>query len=105
MKNLLLSSIRPLFLLTFLAAALPACSTDAESVCELKCECEGCGNAALDDCYFKAEDESIEADRRGCLDFWDDLQACEYDTGRCDSSSNWKTSCDYEKKRWDSCKN
>lgn len=103
MKNLLLSSIRPLFLLGILAAALPACSTDAEAVCELKCDCEGCNRAQLDDCYRHIDNEEIEADRRGCLDYWDDLQACEYDTGRC-GGSDWSTSCKNEKERWDKCR-
>ncbi|MDI1479457.1 hypothetical protein [Polyangium sp. y55x31] len=103
MKNLLLSSIRPLFLLGFLAAALPACSTDAEAVCELKCDCEGCSPGQLDDCYRHIDNEEIEADRRGCLDYWDELQACEYDTGRC-GGSDWSTSCKNEKERWDNCR-
>lgn len=103
MKNLLLSSIRPLLLLTLLTAALPACSTDAEALCELKCDCEGCSPSQLDDCYYKADNEARDADRWGCLDYWDDLQACEYDTARCDGS-DLKTSCGPEKDRWNNCK-
>jgi len=103
MKNLFLSSIRPLLLLSLLSVALPACSTDAEAVCELKCECEGCSAGQLDDCYYHSDNEAREADIRGCLGYWDDLQACEYDTGRC-GGSDWDTSCGPERDRWNNCR-
>lgn len=104
MKNLLLSTARSFLLLGLLTAALPACSTDAEAVCEAKCDCEGCSRSQLDDCYFHAEREEIDADRARCLDLWDELQACEWDTGRC-RGSDWDTSCGPERDRWNRCRN
>jgi len=104
MKNFLCRSIRPFFLLGLLTIALPACRTDAEAACELKCDCEGCSNASLDDCLNKADSEEREADRKGCLDLWDELQACEYDTGYCKPDAKFETNCKAEKERWDNCR-
>ena len=105
MKTLLLSPIlRVLTTICIFTMALPACRTDAEAVCDYKCECEGCSDQALDNCYFDAVDKEREADNKGCLDYYDDLQACEYDTWFCKSGNDFETSCKAEKDRYDSCK-
>jgi hypothetical protein len=97
----LLRLITTIGLFTF---ALPGCTSDGEAVCDLKCECEGCSDGMYDDCYFGALDKEREADGRGCLDFYDELAACEYDTGFCRSDGQFDTSCKFEKERYDNCK-
>jgi hypothetical protein len=104
MKNLLLSVFRPLALVSLLTAALPGCRTDAEAVCDYKCECEGCSDATVDICYHDSEGHELEADRDGCIDLYDELQACEYDTGYCKGGSDWETSCGAEKDRYNNCR-
>ena len=104
MTKSILAMSRTLLVFSLITLGLPACSTDAEAVCEAKCECERCSDVMLDDCYFDAEDKEREADRVGCLDLWDELKACEYDTGICRSSGDWDTNCDPEKQRWDNCR-
>jgi len=104
MNHTLVSILRPLAVVFLLAATLPACRSDAEAVCDDKCDCEGCSNAMYDDCYFDAQDKEVEADRQGCLDYWDDWKACEYDTGYCKSDGHWEASCKNEKERYDNCK-
>ena len=105
MKTLLRSPIlRLLTTISIFTFALPACRTDAEAVCDYKCECEGCSNQTLDDCYFDALDKEREADGKGCLDYYDVLKACEYDTSFCKSGNDFETSCKSEKDRYDSCK-
>ncbi|MBK9262604.1 MAG: hypothetical protein IPM54_22715 [Polyangiaceae bacterium] len=84
--------------------ALPACRSNAEAVCDLKCECEGCSPSTLDDCYFNGTKDEREADGKGCLDFYDDLKACEYDTAFCKSGNDFDTACKTEKERYDNCK-
>ena len=104
MKNLLLSALRPFVVLGLLSAALPACRSDAEAVCDMKCDCEGCGRRQLDDCYWKDDNDEREADRKRCLDYWEELQACEYETGTCRPGARWETNCKWERDRWNDCK-
>jgi len=96
--------LRTLPLLAFLGQGLPACRSNAEAVCDIKCDCEGCSNAQLDDCYHDTDNKEREADRAGCLDVYDDLKACEYNTAYCKSGSAFATSCKTEKDRYDTCK-
>jgi hypothetical protein len=105
MKNLILRTLRPFVALSFLAAALPACRTDAEAVCDYKAECEGHGYGWIDDCYYSSDREEVDADYDGCLDYYDDLQACEYETGWCKGGNDWETSCGAEKDRYNNCRN
>lgn len=80
------------------------CQSDAEAVCDLKCDCEGCSSFQLDDCYDNAGDDERNADFYGCLDYYDDLKACEYDTGYCKGGFDWDTNCKVEKERYDNCR-
>jgi hypothetical protein len=86
-----------------LAALLPACASDAEAVCDAKCECENCGPAAYDNCLAEADGDEREADYRGCLDFYDELKACEYETGFCKGPGDFDTGCGPEKDRLKTC--
>jgi hypothetical protein len=105
MKTLLSSPVlRVLMTIGLFTFALPGCRTDAEAVCDNKCECEGCSDQSLDDCYFDALSKEREADGEGCLDFYDELKACEYDTGFCKSGNDYETACKTEKERYDNCK-
>lgn len=105
MKTLLESSLlRAFTLIGLFTIALPACRTDAEAVCDDKCACEGCSNAQVDDCYYDAQNKEREADAKGCLDYYDELKACEYDTAFCKSNAEFETSCKAEKERYDNCK-
>jgi hypothetical protein len=96
--------LRVLTTIGLFTIALPGCRTDGEAVCDVKCECEGCGNKALDDCYYDQLNKEREADNKGCLDFYDDLKACEYDTWICKSGNDFETACKTEKERYDNCK-
>lgn len=104
MKNPTLSIPRLFFILPFLVFAVSACRSDGEAVCDFECECEGCSDATLSDCYFEVEDKAREADYEGCLDYYDELKACEYDTGYCKSNAEFETSCKAEKERYDNCR-
>jgi len=105
MKTLLRSSLlRVVMTMGLCMLAAPGCRTDAEAVCDDKCDCEGCSNQAHDDCYFHEQDEEREADNKGCLDYYDDLKACEYDTGFCKPDNHYETSCKNEKDRYDNCR-
>lgn len=103
MKNLVLKPLRALLACSVIALAFPACTSDAEAVCEAKCDCEGCNDAKLDDCYREADSKEAAADRNGCLDYWDDLQACQDDTGFCKSGAEFESNCKTEKERYDNC--
>ncbi|UQA60757.1 hypothetical protein [Polyangium aurulentum] len=102
MKSFLLNFVSRALVFTAVCSALPACRTDAEAVCDYKCECEGCSNADLDNCYWRSEDDEIDADRRGCIDLHDELRACEYETGVC-RGAKWDTACGPEKDRYKNC--
>jgi len=105
MKALLRShALRVLAAMGLFTFVLPACRTDAETVCDDKCNCEGCSNQALDNCYSDALNQEREANAKGCLNFYDDLQACQSSTGFCKSGKDYETSCKTEKERYDNCK-
>lgn len=105
MKTLLRSSLLAAFVTTgLLTLAVPGCRSDAEAVCDYKCECQGCSNQALDDCYYDELSKERDADNSGCLDLYDDLKACEYDTWYCKSGNEFETSCKTEKERYDNCR-
>ncbi len=87
-----------------LLTGLTACQSDGEAVCDLKCDCEGCSDFDRDNCYDDVDDNARDADYRGCLDLYDDLKACEYDTGYCKGGADWETSCKTEKERYDNCR-
>ncbi len=84
------------------AAALPACGSSPQALCDMKCECEGCGPAAYDNCLADAEGDAREADFRNCGGFYDDYLACQDATGFCDGFE-WETSCKPERERFKSC--
>lgn len=96
--------VRILTTIGFFTLALPGCRTDAEAICDDKCECEGCSDRQYDDCNIDALNKESEADAKGCLDFYDDLKACEYDTGTCTAGNEYETACKTEKERYDNCK-
>lgn len=96
--------LRGLAAITLFTLAFPGCRTDGEAVCDDKCDCEGCSDRMYDDCYIDALNKEREAEDKGCLDFYDDLKACEYDTGICKAGAEWDTACKTEKERYDNCK-
>ena len=105
MKTLLrLPIVRVAATIGLFMLALPGCRTDAEAVCDDECACEGCSDSELDSCYLDEINKESEADSKGCLDFYDDLKACEYDTGICKGGNDFETACKTEKERYDNCK-
>lgn len=105
MKTLISSSLLSLFVtLGACTLVLPGCRSDAEAVCDYKCECEGCSDAVLNDCYNEQYSKEREADAKGCLNFYDDLKACEYDTWYCKSNNEFETACKVEKENYDACR-
>lgn len=101
--NLTLSALRPLFVALALCAALPACTSDAEAVCDMKADCERLSDGQHTDCLNEADSRAVEADRLGCTDYYDELKACEAATGYCKSNLEWETNCKTEKDRWEAC--
>lgn len=89
-------------LLLALAGLLAACSPIEKKLCDYECECEGCSHRQYDDCLRNYDFLHDDADYRGCLHRYDDLLACEDDTGRCDGF-DWKTSCKRERDALDRC--
>ena len=105
MKSLLRSHfLHAVMTMGLCALITPGCRTDAEAVCDYKCDCEGCSNQQLDDCYYGELSKEREADSKGCLDLYDELKACEYDTEYCKPDHHLETSCKPEKDRYDNCK-
>lgn len=105
MKTLLLAPVfRVLAAIGIFTVGLTGCRTDAQAVCDEKCDCEGCSNQALDNCYNDELSKEREADNKGCLDYYDDLKACEWNTWICKSGNDFETSCKTEKERYDNCK-
>ncbi|HSO00651.1 MAG TPA: hypothetical protein VLS89_20305 [Candidatus Nanopelagicales bacterium] len=88
-----------------LAAALAStgCGTLEADLCDLKCDCEGCSDFEYDECLDKYDDDLRDAEREGCEDLYDDLLACEDDTGDCSGGGEWDTRCSDEKDDFKDC--
>lgn len=79
-----------------------ACGRVEGDLCDYKCDCEGCNEREYDDCLDRYDIRYEDADRRGCVDRYDDLLACEDDTGIC-RDYKWDTSCKNEREALDRC--
>lgn len=79
-----------------------ACTSAEEDLCDAKCDCEGCSDRDYDNCVFDREDDEIVADRRGCLDLYDEYVVCQLDTWRC-RGADFDTSCGPERDRYRNC--
>lgn len=84
------------------AASVVGCGSIAEDLCDAQCECEGCSDADYDDCVVGYEQDESAADRRDCLDLYDDLVTCRDDTGVC-RGADFETDCKSERDRLKSC--
>ena len=62
---------------------LAACGPSGGTFCDSVCDCADCGSRAYDDCLDNFDDEEFRADRRGCLDQWDDYVVCIEDDYSC----------------------
>ena len=78
------------------------CGSSVDAVCEAKCDCEGCSDARFDECLDDLDDRGRSADSRGCLDQYDELLACQDDTGFC-SGDHFETDCGPEKRDLEIC--
>jgi len=97
MKRLLLLAIT-------VCAALSAagCSSTEESLCDDKCDCEGCSDWQYDDCVHSYDNVYRDADYEGCLDLYDQWIECQDDTWWC-SGHDFETSCGHERDRLNDC--
>jgi len=68
----------------------------------MKCECEGCSDSQYDDCLGKLDDELREAERRDCVEYWDDVMVCRDETGWC-KGHEFKDECGAERDRLHHC--
>jgi hypothetical protein len=84
-----------------LGVSVTVCGPSAGSFCDAKCDCQGCSNREYDDCLYDYDDDEIRADRRGCLDLFDEYADCvEYDGCR---GTDYDHYCETEKRRWKNC--
>jgi len=82
--------------------AITGCGPSAASLCDAKCDCEGCSAHDYDQCRLDADYDEDVAARRGCLDYYDDYIACQDATWIC-RGADWETSCKPERDRWKKC--
>lgn len=106
----MLSMIKPwklLFALTLLAsagAAVPGCGgPSGASICDAKCQCEGCSTVDYNNCRAQADSNETLTAQLGCGPYLDDLLACQDSTGVCVAGHDWQTSCGVQKDRWENC--
>src|SRR5262245_11621738 len=85
-----------------LSAGLLSCGSTEDAVCTAKCDCEFCSDRDFNECLDHLDADFRAADRLGCADLYDELLACEDDTGRC-RGSDFDTSCGPEKDRLERC--
>ena len=62
--------------LLLLGTTITMCGSSADSFCDAVCDCRGCSDREFDNCVYDYEDREDEADRRNCLDDWDDYASC-----------------------------
>lgn len=93
------------FLFLFVLAAAvtaPGCSSSESSLCDAKCDCEGCSERDYNNCLDGYDRDARDAEYRGCEGYYDDLLACREDTWRC-RGSDFDTSCNVERDRFKNC--
>ena len=86
-----------------LVLGFAACGTSPSSLCDAKCDCEGCSKSDFDHCVSSYESDAANAENRGCSDYFNDLIACRERTSYCDKKAHWESSCGAEKTRHDNC--
>ena len=69
-------------LIVSLSAAVPACS-QAQTICDLKCDCEHCNDVKRDDVCATYEAKLEVAEAYGCEAEWEDLASCIEEYGAC----------------------
>src|SRR5688572_14921046 len=63
---------------------LSGCASVEEDLCDARCECEGyCSDYWYDECVRDYDGKLREAEYRGCEDYYEDLVACQDETGFC----------------------
>ena len=80
----------------------PGCGSNEDAVCSAKCDCESCSDREYSDCLDHFDADARSADRLDCGPEYDDLLACEDDTGRC-HGSEFDTDCGPERDRLERC--
>lgn len=95
--SLLIAALLPAVMLL-----APGCSTSGEDICDLRCDCQGCSNREYDDCVYAYDRDLDDAERFGCADLYDELIACQDDTGRC-HGRDWDTNCGRERDDLNRC--
>lgn len=83
-------------------AAAVGCGPSAAAACNAKCDCEGCGQVAFDQCVSEVSGDQQEADFRGCGMEYANYLACVDATGFC-KGHDFETSCGPEKDAWKHC--
>jgi hypothetical protein len=74
---------------------LCGCGASIKSFCEDTCDCEGCSDAALEECIEEGEELAAEAEEQGCGDEWDDFLDCGDDSFECEEgNATFDESCE-----------
>jgi hypothetical protein len=85
-----------------LAGVAPSCGSGRGAYCDAKCDCEGCSAVGYDDCLAHDDDDYRSSDVNGCLDYYDELAACQEATAVC-VGAHFETKCGPEHDRWKNC--
>jgi hypothetical protein len=64
---------------------LVGCKSGPASICDLRCECEGCSRKQYTDCVDNVEDAMPVAEDDGCSSQFDAYISCYGDTGACEN--------------------
>lgn len=86
-----------------IGAGAAACGSSGASICDLKCECEGCSQSQFNACVAAADSDRHTSDILGCNPQLDDLLACQDATARCSGGGDFQTDCGIERDRWKKC--
>ncbi|WP_156338346.1 hypothetical protein [Chondromyces crocatus] len=76
---------RAVFLATSVVIGIGAsgCRSAVGTICDTKCDCEGCSNREYNECIDDVERDERRAVNRRCADEFDEWVACVDDTATC----------------------
>jgi hypothetical protein len=74
--------------------AAGGCSVSPQTICNLKCSCEGCSEAQLDDCVSDVSATVTKAEGLGCSTQYADWLSCVDEEAECLNGDTFK---------WDGC--
>src|SRR5690242_14065904 len=93
---------RLVFSLVLALGGAEGCGRNEATLCDMRCDCEGCSDARRQLCEEEYYADGRAAENAGCPDLYDAVVNCRDATAAC-VGAELKTNCKLENERLESC--